>query len=250
MSRVPRRRARRWRPMCCTSYDWSETSLIVELFTREQGRVVVVAKGAKRPYVALAAVLLPFPAPAGAAGPRAGRRTVRGAQPAQRRVGRRPAAAGRRRCSAASTSTSCCSSCWRGRTRTRRCSTPMPTRCRRWPMATTPEAEPVLRAFELLLLRELGVLPELASATLTAQPLHAGRATRCTPKPAWSKPSAAEGACPGCCCWVRWKPRWPRGQRTRHGAARACAARAGRLRGPAARPASLSSGHRRCARAR
>lgn len=41
-------------------YDWSETSLIVELFTREQGRVAVVAKGAKRPYSQLRAVLLPF----------------------------------------------------------------------------------------------------------------------------------------------------------------------------------------------
>lgn len=41
-------------------YDWSETSLIVELFTRERGRVVVVAKGAKRPYSQLRPVLLPF----------------------------------------------------------------------------------------------------------------------------------------------------------------------------------------------
>ena len=31
------------------SHNWSETSLIVELFTRERGRVVVAAKGAKRP---------------------------------------------------------------------------------------------------------------------------------------------------------------------------------------------------------
>jgi DNA repair protein RecO (recombination protein O) len=41
-------------------WDWSETSLIVDLFTREQGRVAVVAKGAKRPYSQLRAVLLPF----------------------------------------------------------------------------------------------------------------------------------------------------------------------------------------------
>lgn len=41
-------------------YDWSETSLIVELFTRERGRVAVVAKGAKRPYSQLRPVLLPF----------------------------------------------------------------------------------------------------------------------------------------------------------------------------------------------
>jgi DNA repair protein RecO (recombination protein O) len=41
-------------------YDWSESSLILDLFTREQGRVVVVAKGAKRPYSQLRAVLLPL----------------------------------------------------------------------------------------------------------------------------------------------------------------------------------------------
>jgi DNA repair protein RecO (recombination protein O) len=42
------------------SYDWSESSLIVELFTRERGRVAVVAKGAKRPYSQMRSVLLPF----------------------------------------------------------------------------------------------------------------------------------------------------------------------------------------------
>ena len=42
------------------SYDWSESSLIVELFTRAQGRVVVVAKGAKKPTSNFRAVLLPF----------------------------------------------------------------------------------------------------------------------------------------------------------------------------------------------
>lgn len=41
-------------------YDWSETSLILDLFTRVQGRVVVAAKGAKRPYSQMRSVLLPF----------------------------------------------------------------------------------------------------------------------------------------------------------------------------------------------
>jgi DNA repair protein RecO (recombination protein O) len=41
-------------------YDWSETSLILDLFTREQGRIAVAAKGAKRPYSQLRPVLLPF----------------------------------------------------------------------------------------------------------------------------------------------------------------------------------------------
>ena len=42
------------------SHDWSESSLILELFTRNHGRVVAVAKGAKRPYSQLRPVLMPF----------------------------------------------------------------------------------------------------------------------------------------------------------------------------------------------
>ncbi|MFN4265842.1 MAG: DNA repair protein RecO [Aquabacterium sp.] len=42
------------------SHDWSESSLILELFCRDQGRVVAVAKGAKRPYSQLRPVLMPF----------------------------------------------------------------------------------------------------------------------------------------------------------------------------------------------
>jgi DNA repair protein RecO (recombination protein O) len=41
-------------------YDWSESSLILDLLTREQGRLAVVAKGAKRPHSQMRAVLLPF----------------------------------------------------------------------------------------------------------------------------------------------------------------------------------------------
>jgi DNA repair protein RecO (recombination protein O) len=42
------------------SHDWSESSLILDLFTRDAGRVVAVAKGAKRPTSQLRAVLMPF----------------------------------------------------------------------------------------------------------------------------------------------------------------------------------------------
>ena len=41
-------------------WSWSETSLILDLLTREMGRVTVVAKGAKRPYSQQRSVLLPF----------------------------------------------------------------------------------------------------------------------------------------------------------------------------------------------
>ena len=41
-------------------YDWSEFSLILETFTRQHGRVALVAKGAKRPSSSLRPVLLPL----------------------------------------------------------------------------------------------------------------------------------------------------------------------------------------------
>lgn len=41
-------------------YDWSESSLILDLFTRDSGRVAAAAKGAKRPYSQLRSVLMPF----------------------------------------------------------------------------------------------------------------------------------------------------------------------------------------------
>lgn len=42
------------------SYPFKETSLVVELFTRDFGRVAVVARGARRPKSALRGVLLAF----------------------------------------------------------------------------------------------------------------------------------------------------------------------------------------------
>ena len=39
---------------------WRETSLVVELLTRDHGRVAVVAKGARRPHSALRGVLMGF----------------------------------------------------------------------------------------------------------------------------------------------------------------------------------------------
>jgi len=42
------------------SYPWRETSLIIETFTREFGRVAVVARGAKRPTSQFRGLLSPF----------------------------------------------------------------------------------------------------------------------------------------------------------------------------------------------
>jgi DNA repair protein RecO (recombination protein O) len=41
-------------------YDWSESSLILEVFTRHHGRVAIVAKGVKRPSSQFRAILLPL----------------------------------------------------------------------------------------------------------------------------------------------------------------------------------------------
>ncbi len=41
-------------------YDWSESSLILDLFTRERGRIAVAAKGAKKPHSQWRSLLLPF----------------------------------------------------------------------------------------------------------------------------------------------------------------------------------------------
>ena len=41
-------------------YDWSESSLILEVFTRQHGRLALVAKGAKKPSSNFRPVLLPL----------------------------------------------------------------------------------------------------------------------------------------------------------------------------------------------
>lgn len=62
--RAPRRAAAR-PPSQLVGYilhqhDWSESSLVLDAFTRELGRIVLVARGAKRPYSQLRPVLMPF----------------------------------------------------------------------------------------------------------------------------------------------------------------------------------------------
>ena len=41
-------------------YDWSESSLILEVFTRDHGRIALVAKGVKRPTSSFRPILLPL----------------------------------------------------------------------------------------------------------------------------------------------------------------------------------------------
>ena len=61
-------------------YDWSETSLILEVFTRGHGRVALVAKGAKRPSSSFRPVLLPLQPLAISYGGEGDIRTLKGAE--------------------------------------------------------------------------------------------------------------------------------------------------------------------------
>jgi DNA repair protein RecO (recombination protein O) len=61
-------------------YDWSESSLILEVFTRHHGRMALVAKGAKRPSSGFRPVLLPLQPLRLSFGGDAEIRTLRGAE--------------------------------------------------------------------------------------------------------------------------------------------------------------------------
>ena len=153
-------------------HDWSETSLIIELFTRQQGRVVVAAKGAKRPTSQLRPVLLPF-------------------QPLLAHLGRLPA-------DEQAEVRTLRSAEWVGGAPLLAAAAMFPgyylnelllkLLARQDPhpalfdayadtlgalgaLGAAGDEAAALRAFELLLLRETGVLPDLAVATLTAEPL-------------------------------------------------------------------------------
>ncbi|MBK6469342.1 MAG: DNA repair protein RecO [Betaproteobacteria bacterium] len=151
------------------AHDWSETSLIVELFTRTQGRIVVAAKGAKRPTSNFRAVLLPF-------------------QPLLAQLGKAPAdeqaeifnlrgaewAGGQPLLGAAAMFSGFYANELLLKLLARQDAHPVLFDAYADTLAALGAAEdegPALRAFELVLLRELGWLPELDSATLTAQPL-------------------------------------------------------------------------------
>jgi DNA repair protein RecO (recombination protein O) len=178
-------------------YDWSESSLILDVFTREQGRLAVAAKGAKRPYSQLRSVLLPF-------------------QRIHVALGRVPSGEG------ASEVQTLRSAEWAGGAAM--LTGPalfsgfylnellMKLLARHDPHAALFDAyaqtlpslsstddlviEGALRAFELKLLKETGVLPELSQVTLTQQPLLQGRGYALLPEAgvAAARPDDAEMA--------------------------------------------------------
>jgi len=156
-------------------YDWSESSLILDLYTREQGRLAVAAKGAKRPHSQLRAVLLPFQrihvslgrTPAADNAPEV--QTLRHAEWA----GGQPMLSGAALFAGFYVNELLLKLLARH--------DPHPALFDAYAvtlsaLATSDEtqAEAGLRAFELTLLRETGVLPDLSVVTLTQQPLGEG----------------------------------------------------------------------------
>lgn len=153
-------------------HDWSESSLIVELFTRERGRLVVVAKGAKRPTSNFRPVLLPFqPLHALLGKPPADEQVevlaLRGAEWAGGQPLLQPAAL--------------LSGFYMNELLLKLLARqdPHPGLFDAYAdtlaaLATEIDETTALRAFELMMLRALGVLPDLACATQSAEPLRPG----------------------------------------------------------------------------
>ena len=181
------------------SHDWSESSLILELLTREAGRVIAAAKGAKRPTSQLRAVLMPFQRItvqfARSRGDEAGEvRTLRGAEWGGEAAPMHGAAwfagfylnelllrllarddAHPRLFDAYAAALACLDS-------------------------SELRSESALRAFELLLLQETGVLPELHRTTLTQAPVQPERRYVLRPDQGRADAAAADTVLSGAHC--------------------------------------------------
>ncbi len=143
-------------------YDWSESSLILEVFTRHHGRVALVAKGAKKPSSNFRPVLLPLQPLHVAFGGDAEIRTLKGAEWAGGQV--------------MPTGDALLSGYYLNELVLRLLARddPHPQLFDAYAAAVevlgsghNEALEPALRTFELLLLREVGLLPTLAMQTLT-----------------------------------------------------------------------------------
>lgn len=149
-------------------YDWSESSRILEVFTRHQGRVALVAKGAKRPTSSLRAVLLPLQPVLLCYGGDAEIRTLKSAEWAGGHVMPRGEAL--------------LSGYYLNELLLRLLARddPHPALFDTYRQTVKVLASgldntiaPLLRAFELLLLRDIGFLPDLSVQTLTLQAVQA-----------------------------------------------------------------------------
>ncbi len=149
-------------------YDWSETSLILEAFTRHHGRVALVAKGAKRPSSSFRPVLLPLQPLRLAYGGEGEVRTLKAAE----WVGGHVMPTGEALLAGYYLNELLLRLLARDDAH--------PVLFDRYAQilqvlaaGSSALLEAALRAFELLLLREVGLLPELGRQTLTLAPLQA-----------------------------------------------------------------------------
>lgn len=144
-------------------YDWSESSLILELFTRHHGRVAVAARGVRRPTSGFRAVLLPFQPLLVSFGPEAEVRTLKGAEWAGGYV----MPTGAPLLVGYYLNELVLKLVARDDPQTLVFDAYARTLAFVAVQGNDPAVETMLRAFELLLLRELGVLPALDRQTLT-----------------------------------------------------------------------------------
>lgn len=146
-------------------YEWSESSLILELFTRNLGRVVAVAKGVRKPASSFRSVLLPFQPLLVSLGAQAQIRTLKGAE----WVGGYAMATGQPLLLGFYLNELLM------RLLVREDAYPVVFDAYTYAMAVIASAdhenvkEPALRAFELQLLSALGFLPQLDRETVTQQ---------------------------------------------------------------------------------
>jgi DNA repair protein RecO (recombination protein O) len=158
-------------------YDFSESSLILEVFTRHFGRIAVLAKGAKRPSSNFRPVLLPLQPLHVAFGGDAEIRTLRSAEWLGGQV--------------MPTGDALLSGYYLNELLMRLLARDDPHAVLFDAYAATVQVlagehvellQPALRAFELLLLREIGLLPTLDAQTATLAPLLPERPYRLQPE--------------------------------------------------------------------
>lgn len=151
-------------------YDWSESSLILEVLTRNHGRMALVAKGVKKPTSQYRAVLLPLQPLSLGWGGDAEVRTLKSAQ----WVGGHVMPTGEALISGSYLNELLMRLLARD--------DPHPALFEHYGLAVQLLAERadaqqlILRAFELLLLRETGLLPDLSAEGSSLAPLHPDQA--------------------------------------------------------------------------
>ena len=187
-------------------WAWSETSLILDLFTHDHGRIAVVAKGAKRPYSQLRPVLMPFQRllvlttrpkadrDSGAADSGADILTLRSAEYAGAGAALPPA----QLFSGFYLNELLLKLLARGDPHERLFDAYADTLLA---LAAGPaEDESPLRAFELVLLRETGVLPDLGRSTTTQAPVMLERGYQIQAEAGLVPAAATEPALSGAAC--------------------------------------------------